>query len=756
MFAAIGSFTARRRRWVVIAAVVFTLFAGVWGTGVFGSFTGGAGFDDPASESVEADKVLAGPLGRESNDLIVLYESKEAGRTAEEFGGAVRAALDGVPREGITRLSSLWEPGGEGADAYVSRDGTRMYATVQFAGDDDRQQVEALTKIKAEFEAEGVTARFGGVAAMTEQVNALTGSDIARAEMLSIPVLLVLLVLIFRSAVAALLPLAVGTFVALGSFVVLRVLTMFTEISGTVINVITILGLGLAIDYALFLVNRFREELHAGADVDTAVRRATATAGRTVAFSGLAVAISFAGLAFFPSRFLSSMGYAAVAVVAFAVIGSLTLLPALLRYTGHRIDKWRVPLGGRGGRGGAPRPLTQGRWYRTAHAVMRKPLLSSLAIVAVLAGLGAPLLGVNWARPGEWVLPSSGDAKAVSKSLAADFDTNPGRIMTSVIRFGGPADRSAVEAYAGRLEGVRGVASATPTALVGGDARVTVRYTPDAMSRAAVDLVREVRGTAPPEGAKTLVTGMPASRVDIVDMIGGRLPWMALFVAVVCFLVLFLAFGSLLLPLKSVLLNLLSLLATFGVIKWIFQDGHLSGLLGFEPIGAVDANFPVLIVAIAFGLAMDYEVFLLSRVREEWEATGDPVESMAIGLQRTAKIITSAALLLVVVVGGFTASSILFMKMIGVGLVIAVVVDATVVRGLLVPATMALLGTWAWWAPAPLARWWSRYGFRESAAGERTTTVPRGAGHAAEPADAARVAGATDTTDAPRAAGAGR
>ncbi|MFE2285196.1 MMPL family transporter [Streptomyces sp. NPDC059443] len=722
MFAAIGAFTARRRKWVVIAAVVFTLFAGAWGTGVFGSFTGGAGFDDPSSESVAADKVLDGPLGRESNDVIVLYESKEPGRTVEEFGNSVRTALDAVPRAGIARLGSYWNPGTQSPDAYVSKDRTRTYATVQFSGDDDQKQVLALTAIKNSFAADGVTVRFGGVTAMTEQVNALTGSDIARAEMISIPILLLLLVLVFRSAVAALLPLAVGTFVALGSFVMLRVLTMFTEISSTVINVITILGLGLAIDYALFLVNRFREELATGADVDTAVRRATATAGRTVAFSGLAVAISFAGLVFFPSRFLSSMGYAAVAVVSFAVVGSLTLLPALLRYTGHRIDKWRIPLPG--GDRGARRSLTQGRWYRTAHVVMRKPLVSSLAIVAVLVGLGAPLLGVNWARPGEWVLPSNGDAKVVSKVLASDFTTDPGRIMTSVVRFDGPADRNEVAAYAARLGKVEGVASATPTAFEGNDARVTLRYAPDPMSRTALDLVHDVRATPAPQGTRTLVTGMPASRVDIVGMIGERLPWMALFVAVVSFLVLFMAFGSLLLPLKSVILNLLSLLATFGAVKWIFQDGHLSGLLGFEPIGAVDANFPVLIVAIAFGLAMDYEVFLLSRVREEWETSGDPVESMALGLQRTAKIITSAALLLVVVVGGFVTSSILFMKMIGVGLVIAVVIDATVVRALLVPATMALMGKWAWWAPAPLARWWSRHGFRESAAEEPAGPLP--------------------------------
>ncbi|WP_406398258.1 MMPL family transporter [Streptomyces uncialis] len=715
MFAAIGEFTARRRKWVVVAAVVFTLFAGVWGTGVFGSFTGGAGFDDPSSESVQADKVLEGPLGRESNDLIVLYESDKSGQSVDEFGPAVKAALDAVPREGIERLDSFWQPGAQGADAYVSKDRDQTYVTVQFTSDNDQDQVELLTEIEDRFAAEGTDVRFGGVAAMTQQVNALTGSDIARAEMLSVPLLLLLLVLIFRSAIAALLPLAVGTFVALGSFVVLRVLTMFTEISSTVINVITILALGLAIDYALFMVSRYRDELRAGADVDEAVRRATATAGRTVAFSGLAVAISFAGLIVFPSRFLSSMGYAAVAVVTFAVVGSLFLLPALLRYTGHSIDKWRIPLPG-GKKERPAKPENQGAWYRTAHAVMRKPLISSFLIVAALVGLGAPLLGVNWARPGEWVLPSGADAKVVSKDLGSEFPTNPGRIMTTVVRFDGEADRDATSAYAARLGEVDGVASATPTAFAGGDARVTIRYTPDPMSTDAGDMVRDIRATEAPPGAGTLTTGMPASRVDIVGMIGERLPWMALFVAVVSFLVLFLAFGSLLLPLKSVVLNLLSLLATFGAIKWIFQDGHLSGLLGFEPIGAVDANFPVLVVAIAFGLAMDYEVFLLSRVREEWEISGDPIESMALGLQRSAKIITSAALLLVVVVGGFMTSSILFMKMIGVGLVIAVIVDATIVRGLLVPATMALLGSKAWWAPAPLARWWSRFNLSESSA----------------------------------------
>ncbi|MFG3257191.1 MMPL family transporter [Streptomyces sp. NPDC048172] len=700
MLASWGRLTARRRWWVVVAAVLLAVLGGVWGTGTFGTLTGGAGFDDPRSESVSADRKLAGPLGRDSADLVVLYSSEDHTVDDPAFAAPVREALDDVPREEVARLDSYWslrEGSAERAGDFVSRDRHSAYATVQFAADGDQDQVAALEKIKDRFtvpDSSGVTVRFGGTAAMTEQVNARTGADIARAEMLSMPVLLVLLLVVFGGVVAASLPLAVGVFVALGSLVVLRTLSLFTELSSSVINVITILGLGLAIDYALFMVGRFREELDAGADVEEAVARTTATAGRTVAFSGLAVAISFAGLALFPSRFLSSMGYAAVAVVVFAVLGSLTLLPALLRFAGHRIGAGRLPFL----RTAGARPDGKGRWYRTARTVMRRPLLTSALLVVALLGLAAPSLGVNWARPADWVLPSGADAREVGQELTDRFDHDPTRTVTAVVDLhGGRAD--GVAAYAERLAAVEGVEDAAVTGTHGDLARITLRYAPDPMSREARAMVGDLRAQKPPAGAGTEFTGMPVSRVDIVDMIGERALWMGLFVAVVSALVLFVAFRSLAVPLITVAMSALSLLAAFGVITLVFQHGFGAGVLGFEAVGAVDANFPVLIVAIAFGLAMDYQVFLLSRVRERYRATGDPAESVAVALQRTAGVITGAGLLLAVVVGGFAASSVTFLKMIGVGLVLAIALDVLVVRALLLPAVLGLLGHRAWGTP---------------------------------------------------------
>ncbi|MDH6125228.1 MMPL family transporter [Kitasatospora sp. GP82] len=707
MIASIGRFSAAHRRWVVIGAVLFTLLAGGWGTTVFGAITGGAGFDDPHSQSTKADTVLAGPLGRQADDVVVLYRSADRPVTDPAVAGPIQAAVAAVPRTDLDRVDTYWSTGNN--PEFLSKDGHSTYVALQFKSSDDQERVKALQAVEKNFEVPGTEVHFGGITAMTEQVNGLTGQDIGRAEMLSVPLLLILLVFIFRSAVAASLPLATGAVVALGSFAVLRLLTFFVHISSSVINVITILGLGLAIDYALFMVNRFREELAAGTSLDEAVARTSATAGRTVAFSGLAVAISFAGLILFPSRFLSSMGYAAVSVVAFAVVGSLTLLPALLRMTGHRINSLRVPMPW-DRRGEGPKPENQGRWYRTAKLVMRRPLVVTLAVVALLVGLGSPFLGVNWARPGDWVLPSSSDARVVTQHLAADFTQDPTKTVTAVVTLPGPADgaRGALDEFANRLDSVSGVTGAAVTNTTGNLARITAHYSMDPMSREARTMVDGLRSLRAPDGGTAAFTGMPASRVDIVHMIGSRAVWMAIFVAVVSSLVLFLAFGSVTIPLKSVVLNLLSLSAAFGAIKLIFQDGHLHNLLGFTPIGAIDANFPVLIVAIAFGLAMDYEVFLLSRIKESHDLGHDPAESIAIGLQRTGKIITSAALLLVVVVCGFLTSSIAFMQMIGVGLVIAIVVDATLVRAILVPATMKLLGHRAWWAPAPLRRIWQR------------------------------------------------
>jgi uncharacterized membrane protein YdfJ with MMPL/SSD domain len=709
MFSALGAFVVARRRWVLIGTLVFLVFAGVWGAGAFSGFSGSAGFDDPGSQSSQADAQLAGPLGTGGTDVVVLYENPNQTVDEPQFAEPVQKALASVPRAGLARLDSYWTTHDQ---AYVSADKHSTYVEVQFKTTDDPTRITALRQIKSSFAAPGFQVRFGGYTAMIDQINAQTSRDIGLAEGVSLPILFLLLILMFRSLVAASLPLAVGITAAVGSLAVLRGVMYFVDLYTFAINVVTILGLGLAIDYALLMVNRFREELAAGRTVDAAVRRTVSTAGRTVVFSGLAVAISFIGLALFPSRFLQSMGYAGVATVLFAVLSSLTVLPALLRVVGTRVNSLRIPLPRR--RSAAlVTDERQGRWYKIAQAVMRRPLVSTVGIVVVLVLLGTPFLGVNWARPGDWVLPVNSDARAVTQVLGSQFTVDPSKTVTGVVEFPGAADTTQAADFAQRLGDVDGVTSAKVTGSNGNLARVTLGYRMDPMSPQAETMVRDIRSVSPPSGARALFTGMPASRVDIQQMIVSRLPWLALFVALVSFVVMFLAFGSVILPLKSLLMNLLSLSASFGAIKLIFQDGWLSGPLNFVPVGAVDINFPVLIVAVAFALSMDYEVFLLSRVREQYAVTGDTTESMALGLQRTAKIITSAALLLVVVTGGFVLSQVTLMKMIGVGLVIAIVVDATIVRGLLVPATMRLLGKWAWWAPAPMARWWRRHGIRE-------------------------------------------
>ncbi|HEY3502104.1 MAG TPA: MMPL family transporter [Actinocatenispora sp.] len=696
MFAALGRFAVRRRWWVVAGALVFGVFAGIWGTGAFGALAGGAGFDDPTSASTRADRLLDGPLGRSAPDVVVLYENTHRTVDDPRFADPLRTRLARLPRTDLTRVESYWT---HSSPDFVSSDRHATYVALHLAGRTDQDRVAAYERVRPTLTVPGLTVRFGGVTAMTQQVNAQVGRDIGLAEAVSLPLLILLMVLVFRSAVAASLPLALGGVVALGSFVVLRLVTTVAPVSTFAINVITMLGLGLAIDYGLLLVSRFREELAAGYDVDEAVERTVATAGRTVAFSGLIVALSLASLLVFPSQILRSMGYASAAVVVFAVLGSLTLLPALLRLLGRRVNALRVPLP-------SLRPASPGRWYRVAKAAMRRPLLTTVALVAVLLALGLPALGTNWARPGEWVLPSGADARAVTQQLDTRFAANPTKVVTVVVE--GDTDTAHLTAYAERLGAVPGVSAARVSGRHADLARLTLSYRMDPQSRSAATMVRAIRAVPSPPGTGSLATGMPASRVDIVAMIGANLPWMGLAVLLISFVVLFLAFRSVVLPLKAAVLNLLSLAAAFGAIKLIFQDGHLSGLLGFVPIGAVDANFPVLVAAIAFGLSVDYEVFLLSRIREHRLAGHDLTESIAVGTQRTAGIITSAALLFVFVGIGFVTSQITFMKMIGVGLVIAVVVDATVVRGLLVPASMRLLGRAAWWAPAPLSRLFRR------------------------------------------------
>jgi len=507
-------------------------------------------------------------------------------------------------------------------------------------------------------------------------------------------------------------PLVVGGLAILGAFTALRLITLVTDVSVFAINIVTMLGLGLAIDYALFIVSRFREELAAQPagrqGVEDALVRTVATAGRTVAFSGVTVAISLAGLLLFPQMFLRSMAFGGIAAVLVAMAAALTVLPALLAVLGPRINAGSVPWLRR--RPDRATDGSGGAWYRVAHSVMRRPLAYMAVIVVGLLALGLPFRNVTFGGIDARALPAGTQSRQVSQTLDRDFTRNATTAIEVVVS---GADAADLRGYTERLRALPGATGAQVTQTAADTSRIAVRYDADPISSRARQLVADVRAVDPPVGSRVLVGGDTAELVDLLGSLGRTLPWMAAFVGLVTFVLLFLAFGSVLLPLKAIVMNLLSLTASFGALVWIFQQGHLSGLLGFTPTGTVEATQPILMLAIAFGLSMDYEVFLLSRVREQWGRTGNNTTAVATGLQRTGGIITSAALLLVVVIGAFATSGITFIKMIGVGMIIMLMIDATVVRALLVPATMRLLGRYNWWAPRPLARFCLRYGYRE-------------------------------------------
>ena len=730
MFETIGRLMYRRRRWVLALAVAFLGVAGVWGTGVFGKLSSG-GFADPASDSVRASQLAADRLGRDDADVIMLYRSVD--RTVDDpaYRQAVTATLGALPRSAVDRVTTYWD---SHAAQLVSADRKQTYAVLRLVGAEDQRKDE-LAAIEGRLAAPGLQTRVGGGTAINRDINDQVSKDIGRAESLSLPIVMVLLVIIFGSVAAASLPLAIGVTAILGAFTALRGFTYLTEVSVFSINIITIMGLGLAIDYGLFVVSRYREELAGAATVEDAVARTMATAGRTVAVSGITVAISLAGLLIFPQGFLRSMGFGGMAAVLVAMLAALTVLPALLSVLGHRVDALSVrpllrrllrrpaPVTGPAPTSpaptGPPRPAEQGGWYRIAHSVMRRPVLYAVGIVALLVVLGLPFRHVSFGGVDARALPAGTESRQVAEAVDAfGGNANATHPIDAVVSLAGPVGEPAQQAaLGGYLRAVRqlpGVSGAEVTAAAGSTARVSVQFTGDPISRSARDLVGRVRAVPPPAGGSVLVGGQTAELVDLLHSVGGRLPWMALIVAATTFVLLFLAFGSIVLPVKALAMNVLSLSASFGALVWVFQYGHLAGLLQFTPTGTVEATQPILVLAIVFGLSMDYEVFLMSRIREEYDRTGDNTAAVAIGLQRTGRIITNLALLLIVVVGAFSTSGITFIKLIGVAMIVALVVDATVVRVLLVPATMRLLGRANWYAPRALRQLYARYGVREA------------------------------------------
>ncbi|MBF4163493.1 MMPL family transporter [Nocardioides acrostichi] len=710
-----GAVLARRPVRVLVAAAVVVLLAGGYGAGVFGSLSQG-GFDDPSSEGYQELAAERAALGNQSIDVVAIYSSKRLEADDPAFERAVKQVVRELPKDAVARVLPYYQaPPRAGL---VSADGHYAQVQISLAGTSQDDFLTHYDDIAPVLQSTTLTTDLAGPYAIYDDVNAITSKDAEHAELISLPAVVILALIIFGSVVAALMPTLVGLGAMLGALAVVRLIAEFTDVSIFSVNVISLLGIGLAIDYALFVVSRFREELALLPDdapdaAAVAIRRTMSTAGRTVLFSALTVAGAMASLLLFPQAFLRSMGYGGIAAVLVAMLAALTILPAVLRLLGRRVEAGRLPWR-RGPRGG----VEGERWARLAHAVMRRPVVVATVTVVLLLLVASPFLGARFGSVDYRVLPEDSAAHRASVLLDTEFGSE---VSTANLLLQGTKPRD-VSAFANAAGRVRGVESVDEVAEKDGTVLLRAVWKGGGQTERSQRIVRDLRDVDPASGS-VLVGGISADTVDLIDSVADHLPWMGLVVVVVMFVLLFVAFGSVVLPLKAVVMNLFSITASFGVVTWIFSDGHLSDLIGFTPQGYLDATNPILMLAILFGLSMDYEVFLLSRVREEWDRTGDNEAAVAVGVQRTGRIITSAALLLAVVIGAFSTSGIVFMKMLGIGMLVALLIDATVVRALLVPATMKLLGRWNWWAPAPMARWWEKYGFREGGDAHADTDI---------------------------------
>ncbi|MBA2520562.1 MAG: MMPL family transporter [Chloroflexia bacterium] len=730
MFVTLGRL-AYRFRWLVVAiwGLVFLVSIPILPR-VTGALQMG-GFTSPETESYQAERVLQRELGFAPSSMVVIFRSETPRASDAAFQAQMTATLAGI--NDLPYVTGIVTPALD--PNLVSDDGDTAYVVVSIALPDEDAQA-----IVPEFEAALAPAAdlevlVGGGPAFNADLEHVTQSDLQRAELIAFPFAGLVLLIVFGSVVAAAVPLVVG---AAGVAVILSLLYVAasnTDVSIFALNLATMLGLGLAIDYSLFITSRFREELRQTPDdIGRAVERTVATAGRAVFFSGLTVLIGLSGLVFFSFMFLRSVGIAGVIVVLGSTLASLTLLPAVLGILGPRIDRWRVPMPAFGRVG-------DGFWLRLSRWVMAHPVLVLVPTLTLLLLLGSPFRHANISSPDVTILPESLPSRQGFEVLAAEFgrgELSPLLLVfqspTSVFR---PQHLGQIHDLTQRLDedpridrvvsivpAIPGVSREQSIALAGVQQGLSVLGVNDDFQRIAnanttvvfayprllpnddrsKALLAEIRATALTGDLSLLVTGGTAGIVDVVEVMYRDFPIAIALVMAATYFVLLILFRSLLLPLKAIVMNSLSILASYGALVWIFQEGNLSGLLGFSALGFVEASLPVILFCVLFGLSMDYEVFLLSRVREEWERTGDNTEAVAMGLQRSGRIITSAALLVVVVTASFVTAEVVLIKAVGLGIAIAVFLDATVVRALLVPATMRLLGDWNWWLPEPLRR----------------------------------------------------
>ena len=705
MFNGLASLADKRGKWVVGVAIVFFVVAGAIGGSVADKLDP-YGADDPDTESVIAKERLDDAGFRDSS-VIVLIEGVNPAEPAGEARVQQVAELVGADAD-VDRVVGFAETG---SPDFLSADGDATYLAVSLTPTEDKAQQEAADRIREELSGEeGVSV--GGFALANEQVNQQVEEDLQMAELLAFPLLFLLSLLFFRSFVAALLPLLIGGLAIVGTFLALSVAAELGSVSIFALNLTTGLGLGLAIDYSLFVVSRYREEIAKYGPGLQAMRVTMATAGRTVLFSSLTVTAALASLLVFPQRFLYSMGLGGSIVAILAAIISLTVLPAVLALLGNRVNSLAPKFLQRRADADS-RPAEEGFWYRLSRFVMRRPAPIAAASAALLIALGIPFLQIKFTSPDAQILPEERSSRQVDDVLRADFPPNRDTPVRVVLASSDAGDVAAVQQ---QLEATEGVVAVNPPQPV--DDQTTVIEAVSAnpyIDEASRDTVRDARQIDAPSGAEVLVTGATADFLDFQSSLEEHLPLAVAIVVIATLVVLFLMTGSVVLPVKQLLMNVLNLTAVFGILVLIFQDGRLEGLLDYRSQGAIEQTMPILLFAVAFGLSTDYGVFLLSRIKEARDAGASDSECIAIGLERTGRIVTAAALLFAIAIGAFATSQIIFIKQNGIGTALAVLIDATIIRALLVPSLMELLGAWNWWAPKPLRWIHYRFGLSEAA-----------------------------------------
>ncbi len=764
MFRLWGRFVYSRRRWVATAAVV-TAFVSLFFAGRVSSVLTTGGWYDPSSESQQVAQQLSTDFGQGGSSIVLLFQAPDrSDASSPAFQGAIDASLSNLKSD--PRVASVVGYAQTGSPSFVSASGDATWVLVNLTLSED-QAISAVDSLRSEVIApSGMTVQMTGQAALNAAQSAQSERDLARAETISLPIALFILLLVFGGLVAAGLPLFVAGLTIPTTLAVVYLVAQHVTMSIFVTSVVTMLGLALAIDYSLFMVSRFREELACGASVEEAIERTVATSGKAVTFSGTAVAIGLSGLLLFRAPTLSSMGIGGALIALCSVAYALTFLPAVLSILGHRVERLRVRNPFAGARGAAasdgdpaaanPGP---GLWERLAAGVMRRPVAVLVPILALLLAFGIPFLGEKQGLPGAEVLPTSYEARQALDTIQNDFpagQTQPIDLLVTVQ--GDPlstANVTVLADYSARVRSLAGVTSVNgPFSLAGADGKAlpasavagilsqsssrpaalsaliaadirgsTVHLqaiSPLAGTAGGQALVQTIRGLHP-SGLSVAVGGTDAGALDFLNAQDSQLPVAVIYILVAMALMLLIQFGSAVLPIKAVVMTMLSLTASFGALVWIFQDGNLSGVLGFTSPGFTIAIVPILMFSIIFGLSMDYEVLLLSRIQESYRRTGDTSRAVAEGLARTGRVITGAALIMVAVFAAFGLADMIVIKSLGIGMAIAVLLDATIIRALLVPATMRLLGRRAWWAPSHISGFTERLGFSNHAEDECDT-----------------------------------